>query len=429
MTLQGTKGVHPVPAKIRLSPTAVSGPVTVRLTGSDTSFEVRAALPHCAIRRRVNGQNDAWQTQATSFDLADLKAGAALDLRLPQRIVDAIGVPDVLAAPRADDTDRQRVRGRKVSGETFRYPLGGLLDAVRLQGSTPLWLMFPDQAVRIGVIRGPEVITGALAKGPSLALQGRKAGSEITLTVTAPLSPWLPALTAELGPDDDAIALPPPLRGRALRVTARPTASSTTDQCAATVEVAGAIILPEVDRPGERAMSRYLAGQSDIPTAPSILPLLWITAARPDPADTALSRLTAHECAAHLAARPRGSLLAAGRTGLSNAELIEPIVRGSLAEIAFRSVGEPEAVADLWARAPLAALLLASPLLPYLADAPRLGSRRARCRRARVAGHRERSVRSERPGVAPRRTTDCAGPRASARPRSVDPRGTASFHG
>ena len=369
VTLRGTNGVNPIPTKVRLAPTALSAPVTLRLTGSERSFEVRAELPHCAIRRRVRGQNGAWQTQATSFDLDDLKAGAALDLHLPQRIVDAIGVPDVLAAPRADDTDRQSVRGRKVSTETFRYPLGGLLDGVHLHGSTPLWLMLPDQPVRVGAIRGPEVITGAAAEGLTLVLQGRKAGTKITITVTAPLSPWLPALTAELGPDDDAIALPPPLRARALRVTARPTASSTTDRCAATVDLAGATFLPEIDQPEERAMSRYLAGQSDIPTSPSVLPLLWITAARPDRADTALGRLTSHECAATLAARPRESLLATGQTGLTDAELIEPIVRGSFAEIAFRSVGDPGAVADLVGRAPLAALLLTSPLLPYLSDA------------------------------------------------------------
>jgi hypothetical protein len=177
----------------RRSATSVSAPIRLRLTGSERSFEVRAALPHCAIRQRVRGQNGAWQTQATSFDLGDLKTGAALDLHLPQRIVDAIGVPDVLAAPRADDTDRQCVRGRKVSTETFRYPLGGLLDAVHLHGSTPLWLMLPDQPVRVGAIRGAEVITGAAVEGLNLALQGRKAGTEITITVTAPLSPWLPA--------------------------------------------------------------------------------------------------------------------------------------------------------------------------------------------------------------------------------------------
>ena len=44
-------------------------------------------------------------------------------------------------------------------------------------------------------------------------------------------------------------------------------------------------------------------------------------------------------------------------------------MRGSFAEIAFRSVGDPGAVADLVGRAPLAALLLTSPLLPYLSDA------------------------------------------------------------
>jgi hypothetical protein len=83
--------------------------------------------------------------------------------------------------------------------------------------------------------------------------------------------------------------------------------------------------------------------------------------------ESGLGALTAQECAARLGATPTASLHAAM---LGAEETVEPLIRSGLAAHGVRSVADPAPTADLWRVAPLAALLLTSPLLPYLASTP-----------------------------------------------------------
>lgn len=117
-------------------------------------------------------------------------------------------------------------------------------------------------------------------------------------------------------------------------------------------------------------MAAYLAGAAPLPRA-TPRELLWITAARAETVSgPGLGGLTAQECAVGLGATPAASLLATARTGLGVAELVPTLVRSGLAAHAFRRVDDPDAVARTWARVPLAALLLTSPLLPYRSGSP-----------------------------------------------------------
>lgn len=118
-------------------------------------------------------------------------------------------------------------------------------------------------------------------------------------------------------------------------------------------------------------MATYLAGQGPLPSAVPALPLTWVVTARAEAASgSALGRATAQECAVHLSATPTASLMATGEAELATDSLVEPLIRSGLAAHCFRFVPDPQHVASLWATTPLPALLLTSPLLPYLSTSP-----------------------------------------------------------
>jgi len=362
ITVRTPRGAHADPPTVRLRSTEVSGCVTVHVPGQDRSTVLHVSLPHCAVRTRTGGENGPWVVTARSFTIDEAIDGGAIDVRLPRAVVDSVGVPDVLAAAKPDDESGQRIRGRRVTTDVYRYPLASLVDAVRATGSTPLWLLLPGNEVKIATIRGTEPATGARTVGPDLVLDGR--GTQpVRVHVRAPFSPWIDVFTADLAPAADRMTLPRAFTGRELRVTVE---SIDEPGRRHRFDVGGAVALPG-DSPAERATSAYLAGRADLPAGDDALPLLWFAAARPA---GDLGRLTAHACAARLASTPTTSLLAACRTGLTAAELIEPIIRSGLAEKTFPRVDDPRLVATLFPYGPLPALLLSSPLLPYLAGSP-----------------------------------------------------------
>ena len=364
------------PRVVRLRGHDVSGEIRVGVDGSDRSLRLRVELPHCALRTRIGADAGSWSVRPQAITLDEVAEGAELDVRIPRLVVDAIGaVPDLIAAPEPDDPAGQRIRGRRVSTDVYRYRLGGLADHVRLHGTTSLWLA--TMWARIGRI------THALARdveltGSRLRLIDRARHGKLRLSVCAPLAPWVPPQVAELAEDENEVPLDARLAGRALLLTATPAEIDVPPWPEPARLHSPAVTLRVAGRTGpagsavEQAMTRYLAGTAPLPDVPAALPLLWAAAARGGLAlGDAVGRLVAQECAEYLAARPEAALRAAGDFGLTGRELIVPMIRAGFAARAIRSVPDPAVAQSLWARAPLAALLLTSPLLPYLARTAR----------------------------------------------------------
>ena len=374
VTLAAPAGLH-VPRVVRLGPGVTERDVELGVAGSDRRLRLRLRLPHCALRSRVAGEAGTWVLTPPTFTLDDLEADAALDVRLPERIVEVLGtVPALVVAATPDDQAARRITARRVSAGVYRYPLAGLADQVRLHGSTPLWL--ETMRARVGTV-SHVLASGAEVEGAQLRLVDRARHQKVRVTVCAPRAPWVPPQVTELAEDEDGLPLDPSLAGRSLLAVVAPVEVEPQrwpdprrlQPPAVALRVSGTTA---VGSPVEQAMSRYLAGIAPLPAVPIALPLLWAVAARAHLAlGDGLGRLTAQECAAHLAATPVASLLAAGDSGLDDAELVEPLIRSGLAAHGIRTVPSPAAVLRLWDRAPLIALVLTSPLLPHLAGTPR----------------------------------------------------------
>jgi hypothetical protein len=164
--LRAPRGVHPVPSVLNLGPAETRKDVRIHIAGSDDTFDLCVELPWCAVRKRTGSHTGEWGTDSQVFTLNDLDEAGAVDIRLPRPITDEIGVPDLLAAPRPDDTGGQRIRGRRLpGGDIYRYPLGSLTDTVRLTGMTALWLLLPGHEAKVGTIRGSEPAPGT-TRGP-----------------------------------------------------------------------------------------------------------------------------------------------------------------------------------------------------------------------------------------------------------------------
>jgi hypothetical protein len=375
--IRAPRGVHPVPSVLKLGSTEIRSAVRLHIAGSDATFDLSVELPWCAVRNRTGSRTGEWGAEAQTFTLEDLDEAGAVDVRLPRPIIDEIGVPDLLAASRPDDAGGQRIRGRRLpGGDVYRYPLGSLTDAVRLNGATALWLLLPGHAAKVGTIRGCEPASGAVISGHRLVLRDRRPGARLTVRVCAPMAPWLEPHITALDEDSDAVELDTAFAGRSLLVTVADAGVELTrwprpgweHPANRTFRVAGAATLPAVDSRSRRDVAYYLAGLAPLPRETADLSLVWLAAARATSLlEPGLGALTAQECAARLGDTPTASLQSA-RLGAE--ETIESLIRGGLAAHGVRSVGAPTSTATLWPVAPLAALLLTSPLLPYLATAP-----------------------------------------------------------
>jgi hypothetical protein len=157
VVIRSPRGVHPTPSVVTLGSADTRGDTRLRIAGSDWTFDLGIELPYCAVRKRTGSAAGPWGTTAQLFTLDDLDEAGALDIRLPRPIVDQIGVPDLLSAGRADDAAGQRIRGRRLSGsDVYRYPLGRLIDSVRLSGTTRLWLLLPSREAHVGTVHDPQ---------------------------------------------------------------------------------------------------------------------------------------------------------------------------------------------------------------------------------------------------------------------------------
>ncbi len=374
--VRAPRGVHPVPSVLNLGPAETRKDVRIHIAGSDDTFDLCVELPWCAVRKRTGSHTGEWGTDAQAFTLEDLDEAGAVDVRLPRPIIDEIGVPDLLAARRPDDTGGQRIRGRRLpGGDVYRYPLASLTDAVRLTGTSALWLLLPGRDAKVGTIRGSEPATGAAISGHRPVLRDRRPGARLTVRVCAPLAPWLEPRITALDEDSDAVEIDDAFAGRSLLVTVadagielmRWPQPGREPSGACTFRVAGAATLP-ADSRRRRDLAYYLAGRAPLPGGTADLAFVWLAAARATGLlEPGLGALSAQECAARLGATPTASLHAAT---LGAEETIEPLIRSGLAAHGVRSVAAPALTADLWRVAPLAALLLTSPLLPYLAGTP-----------------------------------------------------------
>jgi hypothetical protein len=198
----------------------------------------------------------------------------------------------------------------------------------------------------------------------------RDPAPELTVRVSSPVTPWLPAAETALAPGETDLALGTRYgHGGLLHIEVRaPSLPARTSRAFRTGDVRK---VPTQLSGAEFQMAAYLAGQAPLPTGLAAFRLLWISAAAGGPAtDTGSRALVAQECAAALAEHPAAALLAGARAGLARHQTIGVLIRAGLAAHRFARVDRPDLVSPLWSSDPLLSLLLTSPLLPYSSGSP-----------------------------------------------------------
>lgn len=359
-----------VPSVVSLKSIEMRTSVTIRAADSTHRLDAVVELPHCALRRRVAGENGVWGIRPEAFTLDDLAHGACLDVQLPARLREALGhVPALVATDPAGGRD-QLVRGARVADGVYRYRLAELLDSVRSDGSLALSLVLGDGfTAQVARIRGSAVAEAVLRRGDELRLVDRDPAPELVVRVTSPLTPWLRPWEVTVAPGESAVPLGPGyVHGGLLDVrVGAPHLASRTDR---SFRIGDPNRVPTALSGVEFQAAAYLAGQAPPPTGIAAYRLLWAAADAGGPATDAGSRaLVTQECAAVLGERPYAALVAGARTAMPAHRTVPILVRSGLAAHRFARVDRPEAITLLWESSPLLSLLLTSPLLPYRSGA------------------------------------------------------------
>lgn len=376
-------GMRAVPDSVHLSVSKIGHWSGLHLTGKHgAALHLWVQPPHTALRKRIQGRPGAWETKPLSFPLHELHDGAQLGLSLPKSLREKYEeIPGLIAH---DDTGTvaQHLEGSRVSStNVIRYNLSSLTDTVGTHGPLRLQLKLPTQEAHVADVYIPRPASEVRCDGDRIQLISRIPAKTLRVSVHALFAPWVTAQTEELPEGTDEVVLRAPFRhGGPLLVTVLPTDTEIPNGRPNPAELprSGAMFrvgdenqVPALPSSAAQQMASYLAGHGPLPEGIDALPLLWVTAARADVSPgSALGRTTAQECAARLETTPTSSLMTAAEARLTMSELVATLIRSGLATHCFRHVADPSQVRPMWEKAPLPALLLTSPLLPYLSDDP-----------------------------------------------------------
>ncbi|MEE1752983.1 hypothetical protein [Streptomyces sp. SP18CS02] len=348
---------------------------TLELRSGSRACTVRAVVPHSELRLELDGQPRPWSIRPVDMDAADLSRGCVLTVRLPEQ---AVAVTPALALT-VNGTDvhtvmpQRRVRTRK--GD-LRYSLTALADTMSGCPRAELRLLLAGERLLVGTVRTQPIAEGVEPGATGLRLLGLRHHGRLTARVHSALAPWAPPVMATVTPEG-TIPLPSDWRDAGPVVARLLTGADPRPSAAA----AGWPDLRDDDTlvlrrpqgvPGfveglEREMAVYLAGAGPLPQVPRALPYQWLIAARGrDLRSCGVREAAPAECLRALGVVPEQALVHAADAGLRSGELARVLVGSGLAVHRVRGVDEPETVRRVWRTAPLCALLLTAPLLPYL---------------------------------------------------------------
>ncbi|MGW1705048.1 hypothetical protein ACWCP8_05725 [Streptomyces sp. NPDC002206] len=348
------------------------------LSDGTSAFQVQALVPHSEVRLELDGRPLSWSVRPLDIDAADLARDGALTVRLPEQ---AVAVTPELALVVEGATlhtlrPERRIRTRK--GD-LRYALAALTDTVRDCAKAEIRLLVAGQSIHVGTVRTQPIAEDVVPDGTGLLLRGLRHPGELTAQLHTVLAPWQQPLTAPVD-DSGRILLPAAWRSAGpLVVTLRAgTPMSGTPSSWPRLRDRDTLVLRRspwtstvVEATAAARTTEYLGGGGTLPRGTEAIPYQWIVAARGRDLQACGAREAAPaECLHALGDAGPDALVGAADSALRSGELAAVLVGSGLAALRIREVTDPAAVRPVWRRAPLCALLLTAPLLPYLSDDP-----------------------------------------------------------
>lgn len=339
-------------------------------------FTVEMCIPHSEVRLELGGHPLTWSIRPLDIDAADLAGESALTVRLPEQ---AVAVTPLLALV-VEGTNlltlRPERRTRTRRGD-LRYSLAALADTVRDCVKAEIRLLVAGESVHVATVRTQPIAENVVPDGGGLLLRGLSHPGELTARLYAVFAPWEQPLTATV---DQSGRIPLPAAWRSLGpliVHLKAGAPTPTAPGWPHLRDRDTLVLrrsPWTSAAGRGSgarISEYLAGHGALPRDTDAIPYQWIVAARGRDLQACGARETAPaECRSALADAGPTALTGAADSALRSGELASVLAGSGLAALRIREVADPATVRRVWRQAPLCALLLTAPLLPYLSGHP-----------------------------------------------------------
>ncbi|MFG2744044.1 hypothetical protein ACGFY0_28810 [Streptomyces chartreusis] len=348
------------------------------LRGETQRFAVQACIPHSEVRLELDGRPLPWSVRPLDIDVADLAGEeSALTVRLPEQAIAVTPELALVVEGTTLHTLRPDRRTRTRKGD-LRYSLAALADTMRDCAKAEIRLLVAGENVHVGTVRTQPIAEEVVPDGSGLLLRGLRHPGQLTARLHAVFAPWERPLTVAV---DTSGRIPLPSTWRSagplivgLRAGApAPAAAAGWPRLRDrdTLVMRRSPWTPTVINGTGARVTEYLAGHGALPSGADAIPHQWIVAARGRDLQACGARETAPtECLSALGDAGPAALTGSADSFLRSGELAAVLVSSGLAALRIREVAEPEAVRHVWRRAPLCALLLTAPLLPYLADHP-----------------------------------------------------------
>ncbi|MFD8664811.1 hypothetical protein ACFV1U_05355 [Streptomyces microflavus] len=339
-------------------------------------FAVEARIPHSEVRLELGGHPLTWSIRPLDIDAADLAGESALTVRLPEQAVVVTPLLALVVEGATLLTLRPERRTRTRRGD-LRYSLAALADTMRDCGKAEIRLLVAGESIHVATVRTQPITEDVVPDGGGLLLRGLRHPGEITARLYAAFAPWEQPLTATV---DQSGRIPLPSAWRSLGpliVHLKAGAPTPTTPAWPRLRDRDTLVLrrsPFTSAAGHGTgarVSEYLAGRGTLPRGADALPYQWIVAARGRDLQACGAKETAPaECRSALGEAGPTALTEAAGSALRSGELASVLAGSGLAALRIREVADPAAVRQVWRQAPLCALLLTAPLLPYLSGAP-----------------------------------------------------------
>ncbi|MFB6770486.1 hypothetical protein [Streptomyces sp. NPDC056337] len=344
-------------------------------------FRVQALVPYSEVRLELDGSPLPWSIRPLDIDAADLARDSALTVRLPEQAV-AVTPELVLVAEGTTLVSLQPERRVRTRKGDLRYSLAALTDTVRGCAKAELRLLVAGQDVHVGTVRAQPIAEDVVPDGTGLLLRGLRHPGELTARLYQVLAPWRQPLSVPVD-DSGRIPLPAAWRSAGPLVVSLHAGTHTADAAPSWPHLRDrdTLVLRRspwtssvVDGTVAARTTEYLGGCGTLPHGTDAVPYQWIVAARGRDLQACGAKESAPaECLQALGEAGPDALLGAADSSLRSGELAAALVGSGLAALRIREVTDPAGVRPVWRRAPLCALLLTAPLLPYLSDDPAYG--------------------------------------------------------
>ncbi|MEU3981748.1 hypothetical protein AB0F77_16865 [Streptomyces sp. NPDC026672] len=339
-------------------------------------FAVEARIPHSEVRLELAGSPQTWSVRPIDIDATDLAGESALTVRLPEQAVAVTPLLALVVEGTTLHTLRPERRTRTRRGD-LRYSLAALADTVRDCVKAEVRLLVAGESVHVATVRTQPIAEDVVPDGGRLLLRGLRHPGELTARLYAVFAPWEQPLTATVD-QSGRIPLPSAWRSHGpLIVRLKAGAPTPTAPGWPRLRDRETLVLRRspwtfaVGHGTGARMSEYLAGHGALPRGTDAIPYQWIVAARGRDLQACGARQTAPaECRGALADAGPTALTGAADSALRSGELASVLAGSGLAALRIREVADPATVRHVWRQAPLCALLLTAPLLPYLSGDP-----------------------------------------------------------